>query len=106
MGAASFGDIASLRFADATTRRSARSSRKARTSWISRPSGRAPPYPAAVLWIGRDDGLARRLRLSLASGKPAKEVRFTNYDEKGRVGTMEIRDLLAAKGKNVTTLTF
>jgi hypothetical protein len=58
------------------------------------------------LWTARDDGLARRLRLSLASGKNAKEVLFTSYGDKGRLQTMEIRDLLAKGGGNTTTVAF
>ena len=114
MGAASFGDIARLRFADeydATLRPGEQS--------VAEKGGETPcrvldlkalragsAYPTAVLWTGRDDGLARRLRLSLASGKEAKEVLFTGYGDKRRIATMEIRDLLAAGGENVTALVF
>jgi hypothetical protein len=106
MGAASFGDIASLRFAD-EYEATLRPGLEERCHVLDLKTKRkAAPYPAAVLWVGEDDGRARRLRLSLASGKAAKEVRFTRYDDKGRVGTMEITDLLSGKGGNVTTLTF
>ena len=114
MGAASFGDIARLRFADeydATLRPGEQS--------VAERGGETPcrvldlkavrtgsAYPTAVMWTGRDDGLVRRLRLSLASGKEAKDVRFTAYDGKSRIATMEIRDLLAADGTNVTALVF
>jgi hypothetical protein len=106
MGAASFGDIASLRFADEYEAK-LRPELEERCHVLDLKAKRkGAPYPAAVLWVGRDDGLARRLRLSLASGKAAKEVRFTRYDDKGRVGTMEITDLLSGKGGSVTTLIF
>ena len=114
MGAASFGDIARLRFADeyeATLREG--------ESPVAEHGGETPcrvldlaakragaAYPTAVLWTGRDDGLARRLRLSLASGKEAKEVLFTGYGENLRIKTMEIRDLLTNGGSSVTVLTF
>jgi len=114
MGAASFGDLARVRFADeyeATLRPD--------EERIAGPHGDTPcrvldlaakrpgsAYPTAVLWVGRDDGLARRLRLSLASGKEAKDVWFTRYDVEHRVATMEIRDLLTGGGANVTNLVF
>jgi len=104
MGAASFGDIARLRFAE-------------EYEGALRPGGdelvldlsakrKGAPYPKAVLWLDREDGLPRRLRLALASGKEAKEVRFTGYGDKLRLRTMEIRDLLAAGDEKVTSLVF
>ena len=114
MGAASFGDIARLRFADeyeATVRpgefpcEDPGGQTQCRVLDLkAKRAGSA--YPTAVLWAGRDDGLARRLRLSLASGKEAKEVLFTGYTEKPRIKTMEIRDLLQRGGENVTSLQF
>jgi hypothetical protein len=114
MGAASFGDIARLRFADeyeGTVREG--------EFTVEGKGGTTPcrvldlkakragsAYPTAVLWIGRDDGLARRLRLSLASGKEAKEVLFAGYDGHLRLESMEIHDLLSKGGGTVTTLTF
>ena len=114
MGAASFGDIARLRFAaeyEATLRPGEQP--------VARDGGETPcrvldlkavragsAYPTAAMWTGWDDGLVRRLRLALASGKEAKDVLFTAYDEKSRIATMEIRDLLVADGKNVTALVF
>ncbi len=114
MGAVSFGDIARLRFADEYE-----ASLRPGDEPIAGSHGEIPcrvlelaakrpgsAYPTAVLWVGRDDGLARRLRLSLASGKDAKDVLFTSYDDKHRIATMEIRDLLTAGGANVTNLAF
>ena len=114
MGAASFGDIARLRFADeyeATVRPGESPCEDPggamRCRVLDLKAKRAgSAYPTAVLWAGRDDGLARRLRLSLASGKEAKEVLFTGYTEKPRIKTMEIRDLLQRGGENVTSLQF
>ncbi len=114
MGAASFGDIARLRFADtyvATLRPGvepvAGKDGETLCRVLDLKAVRAgSAYPLAVLWTGRDDGLARRLRLTLASGKDAKEVFFTDYGDKQRLRTMEIRDLLAKGGENVTLLEF
>jgi len=104
MGAASFGDIARLRFADEYAGTLRPGDGDFVLDLTAKRKGAA--YPAAVLWIGRDDGLARRLRLSLASKKEAKEVTFTGYGDDHRLHTMEIRDLLAAGGQNRTSLVF
>jgi Outer membrane lipoprotein-sorting protein len=106
MGAAAFGDIARLRFAD-------------EYDGAVRPEGepgmlvvdlsakrQGAAYPKGVLWVGEQDGRPRKLRLLLASGKEAKEVRFTAYGDDHRLKTMEIRDLLAQGGDNATSLTF
>lgn len=114
MGAASFGDIARMRFADtfdATVRADDETVATAQGELPCRvldltAKGGGAAYPKAVLWIGRDDGLPRKLRLSLASGKEAKDVRFPAYGPDHRLKTMEIRDLLVAGGDNKTTLEF
>jgi hypothetical protein len=114
MGAASFGDIARLRLVEqyeATLRPEEQTlsgevgtTRCDVLDLAAKKVGSA--YPTAVLWVGRDDALPRRLLLSLASGKEAKDVRFTSYDNKGRVAAMDIRDLLNTGGANVTSLKF
>ena len=114
MGAASFGDVWRLRLADsydATLRPAEQTvsgedgeTRCQVYDLAAKKAGSA--YPAAVLWVGRDDGLPRRLLLSLASGKEAKDVSFKSYDAKRRVVAMDIRDLLYAGGGNVTSLNF
>jgi len=104
MGAASFGDIARLRFADEYDGALRAGEGDFVLDLTAKRKG--APYPTAVLWIGRDDGLARRLRLSLASKKEAKEVTFTGYGEDHRLRSMEIRDLLSAGGESVTSLVF
>lgn len=114
MGAAAFGDIARLRFADeyeATLRPAEETITEKGGETRCRvldlkAARRGSAYPTAGLWIGRDDGLARRLRLALASGKEAKDVLFSSYDDNHRIATMEIRDLLTAGGANVTELVF
>ena len=114
MGAASFGDIARMRLADeydATLRpgdeRIASASGETTCRVLDLAAKRpGSAYPTAVLWVGRDDGLARRLHLSLASGKDAKDVLFTSYDDEHRIATMEIHDLLTEGSANVTDLVF
>jgi outer membrane lipoprotein-sorting protein len=56
------------------------------------------PYASGTLWVGRDDGLPRRARLALRSGKAAKEIRFVAPRR------IEIRHLLRAEHGAVTTL--
>jgi hypothetical protein len=106
MGAASDSTIARLKFSDeydAVLRPGEEASCRVLDLAARRPGS---AYPSAVLWVGKDDGLPRRLLLSLASGKDAKEVVFTSYDGDHRIATMDIRDLLAAGGANVTTVAF
>ncbi len=67
------------------------------------------PYPRGVLWVGVADGLPRRLRLLLPSGKEAREVRFLAYGrEEGKevLRRMEVRDLLARGPAAVVDLEF
>jgi hypothetical protein len=114
MGAASFGDIARLRLADeyeATLRpdeetitESSGATRCRLLALTAKRKGVA--YPKATLWLAAADGLPRRLRLALASGKDAKDVAFFRYDDQHRVAKMEIRDLLGADRANVTQLEF
>ncbi len=114
MGAASFGDVARIRFAvefDGTLRAGEEMDDTARgrlpclvLDLVAKRPGAA--HPKGVLWVGKEDGLPRRLTLDLASGKTAKDIRFTGYGADGRLRTMEIRDLLTAGGTSVTTLTF
>jgi hypothetical protein len=114
MGAASVAAIARLRLSDdyeATLRPGEEKIEGASGETVCRVldlTARRPgsAYPAAVLWVGRDDGLARRLRLSVASGKDAKDVTFKSYDAKRRITAMEIRDLLAEGHETVTNLVF
>jgi hypothetical protein len=65
------------------------------------------PYASGTLWVGRDDGLPRRARLALRSGKEAKEIRFVAWEpERGKIvpRRIEIRHLLRAEHGAVTTL--
>lgn len=70
---------------------------------------RKTTYASAVWWIGESDGLPRKARLSLQSGKVAKEIRFLEYDEDERgprLRLMEIDHLLRKERGMVTTLEF
>jgi hypothetical protein len=70
---------------------------------------RKTTYASAVWWIGESDGLPRKARLSLRSGKESKEIRFLEYDENAgrpRLLRMEIDHLLRKERGMVTTLEF
>jgi hypothetical protein len=106
MGAASFGDIARMRFADEYDAKVGAQQEKSFHVLDLTAKRKGAAYPKAVLWIGRGSGLPQKLRLSLASGKEAKEVAFTGYGKDMRLAGMEIRDLLAAGADNTTSLAF
>jgi outer membrane lipoprotein-sorting protein len=66
-------------------------------------------YRTGVLWVAASDGLPRRLRLSLANGKPARELLYLAYrHEQGRplLTKLEVRDLLAQGRGFATVLEF
>ena len=66
-------------------------------------------YASGTLWMGKEDALARRLRLALPSGKDAKEIRFLEYGrESGRtvLRRMEITHLLRGERGARTVLEF
>jgi len=70
---------------------------------------RKTTYASAVWWIGESDGLPRKARLSLRSGKESKEIRFLEYDENEggpRLLRMEIDHLLRKESGMVTSLEF
>lgn len=70
---------------------------------------RSTTYASAVWWIGERDGLPRRARLSLPSGKESKEIRFLAYDGNPggpRLRRMEIRHLLRKERDMLTSLEF
>jgi outer membrane lipoprotein-sorting protein len=111
MGAAAFGDLVGLRLADAfdaTLRPAGETIGDTPCRVLDLKAKRSgAPNPSGTLWVGREDGLPRRLRLALSSGKDAKELRFARYATSGsgpRVERLEIRDLLGAK--DVTVLEF
>lgn len=70
---------------------------------------RKTTYASGVWWVGESDGLPRKARLSLRSGKEAKEIRFLEYGEsrgEPRLLRMEINHLLRKERGMVTTLEF
>jgi len=83
LGGASIADVARLRFDldfDAAPREADENVGDTPCAVLDlRARSRAAPYAAATLWVGRADGLARRSLLFLPSGRPAKEVLFTEY---------------------------
>jgi len=67
------------------------------------------PYASGVLWVGVEDGLPRRVRLKLVSGKEAKEILFVAYgneDGKPLLKRMEVVDLLTSAHGVSTTFEF
>ena len=111
VGGVSVADVARLRFAQAFLA-SERPGDEA-VDGVScrvfdlRARSRETAYASGRLWVGKVDGLARRARLALVSGKEAKDIIFSGYaTERGvTVGRrMEFRDLLAPKSGEVTVL--
>jgi outer membrane lipoprotein-sorting protein len=112
-GGASVGDVARLRFArdyTATVRENTEEigGKRCRILDLAARSAKAP-YPRVILWYDEAAKLPVRLRFSLPSGLPAKEVTFTRFQEsfgKIVVAEMEVRDLLARDSKVVTRLEY
>jgi len=112
-GGASVADVARLRFAEEFTAvlledRQVVEGIPCHTLALE---GRTPraAYASGTLWLGVDDGLPRRAVLALPSGKPAKDLRFTSYEEeRGRtvLRRVEIHHLLPAESGMLTTLEF
>jgi hypothetical protein len=70
---------------------------------------RKASYGGGTLWVGEKDGLPRRARFTLPSGKEAKDVRFAQYGRAaGRtvLKRMEIQHLLPSERGMRTTLDF
>jgi outer membrane lipoprotein-sorting protein len=111
LGGASVADVARLSFADNFAGRirtddEAIDGVPCRVIELARRSATSP-YASGTLWVGRDDGLPRRARLALRSGKEAKEIRYVAWErERGRIvpRRIEISHLLRAEHGAVTTL--
>ena len=111
LGGASIADVARLSFAsdfEGRTRPDDETVDRVpcRVIELTRKS-RGTPYASGTLWVGRDDGLPRRARLALRSGREAKEIVFAVWEpEDGRIvpRRIEIRHLLRAEHGTVTTL--
>lgn len=113
LGGASIADVARLHFAD-EFRGTLRPDEERVNDVLCRIvdlEGESPEasYASGTLWVGKDDGLPRKARLSLRSGKPAKEILFVTYVEsqgKTVLQRMEIRHLLPSERGMVTVLDF
>ena len=112
-GGASISDVARLRFADEFSAVSLGPDEDVDgvpcriVTLAGRTRGAA--YGSGTLWLGKADGLPRRALLALPSGKPAKDLRFSEYaNEGGRtvLRRVEIRHLLPSERGMVTTLEF
>src|SRR5262245_47570644 len=113
MGGASFGDVASMRFAEdyAATVRPGTEDVAGRTCYVLDLSAKSPkvPYPKVTLWLDREGKLPRKLLFFLASGREAREVMFTKFRKvqgKTAVAEMEVRDLLGSEVGQITRLEY
>lgn len=114
LGGASFGDVARIRFAEDYTaqRRPGTENVQGRDCYVLDLTAVSPkaPYPKATLWVDAEGvKLPRRLLFLLPSGKPARQVLFTQFkkvQEKTCVAEMEIQDLLGAQSRSVTKLEY
>ena len=113
LGGASVADLARLRLAEEFegTLREGVESVEDTPCWVLDLKARSAKasYAAGVLWVGQEDRLPRRLRLTLRSGKEAKEILFNAFRREGSrlvLARMEIRHLLAHERGEVTVLDF
>jgi hypothetical protein len=113
LGGASVADLARLRLADEFdgTLRDGAESYEDIPCWVLDLKARSArsSYAAGTLWVGMKDRLPRRLRLTLRSGKEAKEILFRSFRREGSravLAQMEIRHLLAHERGEVTVLDF
>jgi hypothetical protein len=111
LGGASIADVARLRFADEFVVTSVGDDEvvdglPCRTLALAGRSRRSA-YASGTLWLARADGLPRRAVLVLPSGKPAKDLHFTDYAvENGKtvLRRLEVHHLLAAERGTTTTI--
>lgn len=113
LGGASIADVASLWFTDTYTA-ILREKTETIDGVVTRVLDlealtRKATYPAGTLWIGAEDELPRKAAFRLASGKPAKEVRFTEFGTwHGRaiLEEMQVRHLLPSERGKLTTVRY
>jgi hypothetical protein len=113
LGGASLGEIGRLRLFDTytATRRPGEEEADGVRSVVLDLAAKSKKaqYPKGVLWVGKEDELPRLLRLSLSSGKEAKEIRFVSFErQRGKtvLRRMEVRHLLYSERGTETTLEF
>jgi hypothetical protein len=113
LGGLAVADVARLRLADHFTGRlrgeqETVDQAPCRIVDLDRRSSKAP-YASGTLWVGVADGLPRRLRLALPSGKEAKLIRFTDYmtwEQHTVLKRMTVEHRLRVEHGATTTLEF
>ncbi|HEY1250614.1 MAG TPA: outer membrane lipoprotein-sorting protein [Thermoanaerobaculia bacterium] len=114
LGGASFGDVARIRFAEDFTAELRPGTedvggRACRVLDLTAKSPKAP-FPKVTLWVDAEGPrLPRKLLFVLPSGKPARQVLFTQFkkvDGKTCVSEMEVQDLVGPQTKTVTKIEY
>jgi hypothetical protein len=113
MGGASLADVSKLRFSEefeATIAGPVETigDRACDVLKLAPKSSRSS-YGGGTLWVDRTEHLARRVQLSLVSGKPAKDITFDRYgrqDGKTVLESMTIRDLAGGPAAAVTRIDY
>jgi putative ABC transport system permease protein len=113
MGGASFGDVASMRFAEDYTAalRPGTEPLEGRPAYVLDLTANSPKaaYPKVTLWLDEQDKLPRKLLFFLPSGREAREVTFTKFrkvQDKPAVAEMEVVDRLGPSAGEVTRLEY
>ena len=113
LGGASFGDVASMRFAEdysASLRPGTETVAGLEASVLDL-TALSPKvaYPKVTLWLDTKERLPRKLLFFLPSGREAREVTFTKFrkvQDRTAVAEMEVRDLLGPTSGQVTRLEY
>jgi hypothetical protein len=114
LGGASFGDVARLRFAEDFTAelRPGTEDVGGRSCHVLDLTAKSPnaPFPKVTLWVDAEGPpLPRKLVFVLPSGKPARQVLFTQFKKvqgKTCVSEMEVQDLIGPQTKSVTKIEY
>jgi hypothetical protein len=114
LGGASFGDVARLRFAEDFTAelRPGTEDVGGRSCHVLDLAAKSPnaPFPKVTLWVDAEGPpLPRKLVFVLPSGKPARQVLFTQFKKvqgKTCVSEMEVQDLIGPQTKSVTKIEY
>jgi hypothetical protein len=114
LGGASFGDVARLRFAEdfKAELRPGTEDVGGRVCHVLDLTAVSPkaPFPKVTLWIDAEGPpLPRKLLFLLPSGKPARQVTFTQFKKfqgKTCVSEMEVQDLVGPQTKSTTKIEY
>jgi len=114
LGGASFGDVARIRFAEdfQAQLRPGTESVGGRECYVLDLTANSPkaPFPKVTLWIDAEGPrLPRKLVFVLPSGKPARQVLFTQFrkvEGKTCVSEMEVQDLVGPQTKATTKIEY